>query len=660
MSLTISALTNPELASAILQHVTETGENPTSKWLEENSTTSAKNMARNLDRLEQAGHLDRSTTPWTVPAHTQRILKAMSGASDMPAAEAGIQAIPVAQIRENPNNPRKTFDPDKLEELRASLAEHGQEQNIGVRQTGADQFEVIYGSRRHRAACLNISLKVWPESATLLARIYPAGMSDADVLEMALAENMQRHDVDPFEQSQSFYQLYQMRAAEFGSPQDAAKYLAKKFGRGERTIQFDVQVMRDLIPDALKAYQDKALTRKMAIRLARLDAEQQADALRAMNASWNPIDSDPKLADWIERALPDTTHILFSLDDYIARGGVIDRTMHEDDPPLLMSRGLALQLQTEALIATLKAESEKLGYGREPLILQSIDHNDWHDDWEKKCPKDICQIVATIDTWRLYTRVEKRMVHKEAHRSWIKDQRSENAPAGLTRNPLGPKHLRKGAIERTRILRSLIATNPRMAMALVIANTRGGASKLLRMAPLHISGDLSEVDKDEAMPRPPNLSEAGFEKNMPQRDLVARLAALDLKTLSLLFAQTIAASCYDLDYMASLGSTDQALGLVDYWSEQTGIPADTLQPDFMTASWLSNYDRGQLVALSEALDLFTPDERDAAPSWSKGELITALMDRAREKDVRFHPAETLLKPRNIATAAATKQTGVAP
>lgn len=104
----------------------------------------------------------------------------------------------MAKIRPNPFQPRKTFAPEALEELKASLREHGLLQPIVVRATPTG-YELIAGERRWRAAqaigLVNLPAVVRPE------------VSDQAMLELALVENLQRSDLDPIEKARGFQQL---------------------------------------------------------------------------------------------------------------------------------------------------------------------------------------------------------------------------------------------------------------------------------------------------------------------------------------------------------------------------------------------------------------------------------------------------------------------
>ena len=105
--------------------------------------------------------------------------------------------IPIARIAPNPSQPRKKFEQKKLDEMAASIREHGVLQPLVVRARG-DGYELIIGERRWRAAQL-AGLAELP--AVVL------DVSDRAVVEMALVENVQRADLNPMELAQAFRAL---------------------------------------------------------------------------------------------------------------------------------------------------------------------------------------------------------------------------------------------------------------------------------------------------------------------------------------------------------------------------------------------------------------------------------------------------------------------
>ena len=114
------------------------------------------------------------------------------------AAETVGRMVELAAIRRNPDQPRKVFESEGLEELRQSILRHGVLQPITVRREGSG-FEIISGERRWRAA-RNAGLQVIPA-------VVRDDVSDEVSLELAIVENIQRMDLDPVEKARGYRAL---------------------------------------------------------------------------------------------------------------------------------------------------------------------------------------------------------------------------------------------------------------------------------------------------------------------------------------------------------------------------------------------------------------------------------------------------------------------
>jgi ParB family transcriptional regulator, chromosome partitioning protein len=127
--------------------------------------------------------------------------------------------VPLARIRFNPFQPRKRVDETRLEELVASIREHGVIQPVLVTET-LDGYQLVAGERRVRAAIL-----------AGLDRI-PAvirQLTDRDQLELAIVENVQRADLNAIEEANAYRQLID----EFGFSQEQ---VAARIGRARPTV----------------------------------------------------------------------------------------------------------------------------------------------------------------------------------------------------------------------------------------------------------------------------------------------------------------------------------------------------------------------------------------------------------------------------------------
>lgn len=146
------------------------------------------------------------------------------------------QMLPIAQIRASRNQPRKEFNPEAIEDLAASIEEKGILQPIIVRRKKEDEYEIVCGERRFRAATL-CGLDEIPAVIKDLA--------DIEFLEWALIENIQREDLNPLEEAEA----YQRLAEEHKLSQEQ---IAKQLGKSRVSITNTLRLLR--LPMDVRAY----------------------------------------------------------------------------------------------------------------------------------------------------------------------------------------------------------------------------------------------------------------------------------------------------------------------------------------------------------------------------------------------------------------------
>lgn len=153
-----------------------------------------------------------------------------------------VNQISVGEIRTNPYQPRKIFDQTALEELAESIKEHGILQPIVVRKAG-EKFELVVGERRFRAAKL-IKLKEVPAIIKEL--------TDQQMMELAILENLQREDLTPIEEAEAYQKL--MEALNLTQEQ-----LAFRLGKSRPHIANHVRLLA-LPQNVRKLISDKELS----------------------------------------------------------------------------------------------------------------------------------------------------------------------------------------------------------------------------------------------------------------------------------------------------------------------------------------------------------------------------------------------------------------
>jgi ParB family chromosome partitioning protein len=234
--------------------------------------------------------------------------------------------IPIEFISRNPRNPRRFFDDSELHDLASSIRQHGIVQPVVVRTLSPNQFEIIAGERRWRAAQLAGLVEV---------PVVVRDVDDKTALEIAIVENVQRSDLNPLEEALGYEQLI----AEYGYTQND---LGEIIGKSRSHVANSLRLLklpepvRDLLaagslsagharalvptsdPSTLaRAIVAKGMSVRDAERLAQNDIKAQSEPRTA--AQRDQKDSDT-LA--LERTLSDTLGLDVTI-NHKASGGQI-------------------------------------------------------------------------------------------------------------------------------------------------------------------------------------------------------------------------------------------------------------------------------------------------------------------------------------------------
>jgi ParB/RepB/Spo0J family partition protein len=188
-------------------------------------------------------------------------------------APAAAPRIPLAAIALSPTNPRKRFDEHKLQELAESIRRHDVLQPILLRprpdeapELGKD-YQLVAGERRFRAA-MAAGLADIPATVRTL--------SDAEVLEIQVVENLQREDIHELEEAEGYEQLLKCKHA--NGERYTVDEIAAKVGKS-RSYVFGRLKLTALCPEARKAFYAGELDASRALLIARIghhDTQRQA------------------------------------------------------------------------------------------------------------------------------------------------------------------------------------------------------------------------------------------------------------------------------------------------------------------------------------------------------------------------------------------------
>ena len=169
----------------------------------------------------------------------------------------GIDYIDINDIKPNSNQPRKTFDEDKLNELAASIEEHGLIQPLVLRKAEKG-YEIVAGERRWRAA-----RKIGIREIPCIVR----ELTDEENMLLAIIENMQREDLNPIEEAEGIRQMIET----YGLTQEE---VSKSVGKSRPYIANSLRLLR--LPETVRKYvEDGSLSTGHAKAIAAVSDEKK-------------------------------------------------------------------------------------------------------------------------------------------------------------------------------------------------------------------------------------------------------------------------------------------------------------------------------------------------------------------------------------------------
>lgn len=176
--------------------------------------------------------------------------------------EGKVYALPIDKIDPSPYQARRIFDESELAGLARSIQENGLLQPVTVRRLEGDRYELIAGERRLRACRL-----AGMESIPAIVREY----EDSQTAALGLLENLQRMDLNPFEQAQGLRDVIAL----WGCTQAEA---ARRLGMAQPTLANKLRLLQ-LTPDQQQFVLDNHLTERHARAVLRLEEGRRSEAL---------------------------------------------------------------------------------------------------------------------------------------------------------------------------------------------------------------------------------------------------------------------------------------------------------------------------------------------------------------------------------------------
>ncbi|KRK10641.1 nucleoid occlusion protein [Lacticaseibacillus zeae DSM 20178 = KCTC 3804] len=206
-----------------------------------------------------------------------------------PNDETVVQQLPLNAITPNQFQPRKVFSADSIQELAATIKEHGLLQPIIVREYAPDQYEIIAGERRYRA----MQLLGWEKAPAIVQK-----MDDDESASMALVENLQREGLSAIEEGQAYVALMKLNQLTQGA-------LAQQLGKSQAFVANKIRLLK-LDAPVQEAIMKGLISERHGRELLKLSDDQQAQALHQIVADKLTVKETAALVnEWLRPKKPE-------------------------------------------------------------------------------------------------------------------------------------------------------------------------------------------------------------------------------------------------------------------------------------------------------------------------------------------------------------------
>ena len=490
-------IADPALLDALIDHANTQPAKPDWAAVAEALGRDTSNVRRSGKKLAEANLL--TLEPFTVSPTARALASVWRGEAPAPssassaepagtAAADDLSHVPHSKIRRSDINPRKTFDPEALEELASSIAEKGLKQNVVLRPhpTEAGCYELAAGERRWRAIGLLIERGEAPADYPVRALVET--LTDRDMLLIALAENRVRRDPPPMEEARGIAAYREMRIKEIlseiykGDPIEkgfteeeiasetrmaigiAMKELAANLGKSERWLQIRLKLATNLIPELQDALAEDRITLAQARAICGAPEDIQHSAIGPMTSDWGGWSTADDIVEALRwKGLP-ASEAAFDVSAY--SGATMDDP--ETGETILTDAGQITTLSM-AHIKRRAKELELEGYNFVKVMNEAPRSWEWEDGPEDT-PNGNCGVLLWFERLRVG---ERRVLMPKAKKSTapiktktpVKDGKAKEE----TVQPFAKRHWLQASIEQTRQLRHGIAAAPaKVSMAITI------------------------------------------------------------------------------------------------------------------------------------------------------------------------------------------------
>jgi ParB family chromosome partitioning protein len=376
-------------------------------------------------------------------------------------------AIPLARLVASAANVRKTGAKDGIGELAASIAAHGLRQNLNVRPTDTERFEVVAGGRRLRALRMLVKQKRLPKDVTVPCIVMDGG---EDAAEVSLVENTVRTAMHPDDQFMAFAAL-----VDGGMP---VEDVAARFGVAPALVERRLRLAK-VSPRLRGLFRKGELTLDHIMAFTVTDDHVEQERVWQELPEWRRGPDDIRAALTREAVRFDTPAARFvGVEAYVAAGGTVMRDLFDEgcegfaqDRVLLLAlAGDRLQALAEAVQAEgwkwVKAEAERdysVSYRR--VFAESQGEG----GAEVFAAEDMAKAGAIVRIGRDGSaQVERGLIHPDDIRREAMPETEAKGAAKTDKGALPASLVEDLTAHRTAALRLELARNPAVALAATV------------------------------------------------------------------------------------------------------------------------------------------------------------------------------------------------
>lgn len=367
--------------------------------------------------------------------------------------------VAFAKLHPSPLNPRKHFDDEKIAAIAESIFAEGVIQNLVVRRIAggknAGDMEIVAGETRYRAIALLIKQKRATDA--YMVPVTVRTLTDEQVVELALIENMSRKDLTPMEEARALAVLRDKHKL-------STEKIAERIGYTQRYVQQRLRLLANLTPEAQKALEEGTLTIEYARELAAAPPKMQQEFLKDLDGGYN-IKTVERVRKQVQEASVPESNAIFDVAQY--KGEWLPGEGKDVGKRFFGNLTEFWKLQNIAVAARVAKLKEQ------GAAWVKISRGGWFHDYgyDKKPVSDKTGVVVHVDPRGKVITHKGLVVRNQGGNANANAKPAKNEPKVATIQEEFPTdHLHAAAQQKMHLLQRVVAENPYHGLRLLCAD----------------------------------------------------------------------------------------------------------------------------------------------------------------------------------------------